>query len=244
MDERGSTSEQLAGTMTDMRILLIEDEAKTAGYLLRGLGEQGYTVDHADNGTDGLHRALTADYDAVVLDLMLPGIDGLSLMQTLRAARDTPVIMLTARDHVDDRLRGLAAGADDYLVKPFSFLELVARLQAIVRRGRAQEATQIQVADLHVDLIARRATRRGRRLHLTAKEFALLAVLARRRSQILSKTVITETVWDIHFDTNTNVVEVAIRRLRTKLELPGEPRLLHTVRGMGYVLEPREGVVA
>jgi len=162
------------------------------------------------------------------------------VLQALRAQRDTPVIMLTARDQVDDRLRGLGAGADDYLVKPFSFLELLARVQAITRRGRAHEATQIQVGDLHIDLLARRATRRGRRLNLSAKEFALLAALARRRSQILSKTVITETVWDINFDTNTNVVEVAIKRLRAKLEYPGETKLLHTVRGMGYVLEVRE----
>lgn len=223
-----------------MKLLIIEDEAKTAGYLSRGLGEEGYSVDHAANGVDGLHLALTGDYDAVVLDIMLPGMDGLQVLQALRAQRDTPVIMLTARDQVDDRLRGLGAGADDYLVKPFSFLELLARVQAITRRGRAHEATQIQVGDLHIDLLARRATRRGRRLNLSAKEFALLAALARRRSQILSKTVITETVWDINFDTNTNVVEVAIKRLRAKLEYPGETKLLHTVRGMGYVLEVRE----
>lgn len=226
--------------MVPMRLLIIEDEPKTAGYLSRGLSEQGYSVDHADNGVDGLRLAMNNDYDAIVLDIMLPGMDGLQLMQTLRTSRDTPVIMLTARDQVDDRLRGLGAGADDYLVKPFSFLELLARLQAIVRRARPHEATQIQIGDLFIDLVARRATRGSRRLNLTAKEFSLLAALARRRSQILSKTVITETVWDINFDTNTNVVEVAIRRLRSKLEYPGETKLLHTVRGMGYVLELRE----
>lgn len=222
-----------------MKLLLVEDEEKTVDYLRRGLGEQGYSVDAAMNGEDGLHLALTGDYDAIILDVMLPGMDGVSMLQALRARMDTPVIMLTARDKVDDRLRGLGSGADDYLVKPFSFLELLARLQALTRRGRSQEATRIQIADLHVDLIARRATRGVRRLNLTAKEFALLATLARRRGQIVSKTVITELVWDINFDTNTNVVEVAVKRLRSKLDLPGEEKLLHTIRGMGYVLEPR-----
>lgn len=227
-----------------MKILIVEDETKTIHYLRRGLAEQGYTVDYAIDGEDGLHLASTGDYDAVVLDVMLPRLDGISLLAALRAERDTPVIMLTARDTVDDRLRGLGAGADDYLVKPFSFLELLARLQAILRRGRGQEMTQVRIADLHVDLIARRATRGRRRLNLTAKEFALLALLARRRSQIVSKTVITELVWDINFDTNTNVVEVAIKRLRAKLDASGENKLLHTVRGMGYVLEQRDEVAA
>ena len=223
-----------------MKILIVEDEAKTIHYLRRGLAEQGYSVDYATDGEDGLHLARTGDYDAIVLDVMLPKLDGVSLLGALRTASDVPVIMLTARDAVEDRLRGLGAGADDYLVKPFSFLELLARLQALLRRGRAHEMTHVQIGDLHIDLIARRAARGRRRLHLTAKEFALLALLARRRSQILSKTVITELVWDINFDTNTNVVEVAVRRLRAKLEAPGEEKLLHTVRGMGYVLELRE----
>lgn len=227
-----------------MKILIVEDETKTIHYLRRGLAEQGYTVDYAIDGEDGLHLASTGDYDAIVLDVMLPKLDGISLLAALRTERDTPVIMLTARDSVDDRLRGLGTGADDYLVKPFSFLELLARLQAIVRRGRGQEMTQVRIADLHIDLIARRASRGRRRLNLTAKEFALLALLARRRSQIVSKTIITELVWDINFDTNTNVVEVAIKRLRAKLEAPGEDKLLHTVRGMGYVLELRDEVAA
>lgn len=227
-----------------MKILIVEDESKTIHYLRRGLGEQGYSVDYAADGEDGLHLARTGDYDAIILDVMLPRLDGVSLLAALRAERDTPVIMLTARDSVDDRLRGLGAGADDYLVKPFSFLELVARLQAVLRRGRGQEVTQVRIADLHVDLIARRATRGRRRLNLTAKEFALLALLARRQSQIISKTVITELVWDINFDTNTNVVEVAVKRLRAKLDGAGEVKLLHTVRGMGYVLEPREEAAA
>lgn len=223
-----------------MKILIVEDERKTIAYLHRGLTEQGYSVDTASNGEDGLHLALTGEYDAIVLDVMMPRLDGVSLLQSLRASKDTPVIFLTAKDKVDDRLRGLGAGADDYLVKPFSFLELVARIQAITRRGRTREATRIQVADLHIDLVSRRAIRGGRRLNLTAREFSLLAALARRRSQIVSKTAIAELVWDINFDTSTNVVEVAIKRLRSKLEEPGEAKLLHTVRGMGYVLEPRE----
>ncbi|CAN7322876.1 heavy metal response regulator transcription factor [Phenylobacterium sp. LjRoot225] len=222
-----------------MRILIVEDEPKTVAYLRKGLTEQGYVVDFAHDGESGLHMAQTADYDALVLDVMLPRLDGVGVLQRLRERSDTPVIMLTARDSVDDRLRGLGAGADDYLVKPFSFLELLARLQAITRRGR-NEAVRLTVGDLHLDLLARRATRAGKRLNLTAKEFALLSVLARRQSQIISKTVIAELVWDINFDTDTNVVEVAIKRLRSKLDGPNQTKLLHTVRGMGYVLEHRD----
>lgn len=222
-----------------MKILLVEDEPKTVAYLQRGLTEQGYAVDVASNGIDGQHLALTGDYDAIVLDIMLPGRDGITVLQALRREKETPVIMLTARGEVDDRIHGLRNGADDYLVKPFSFLELLARLQALSRRGRPQEATHIRIADLHIDLIGRRATRGSRRLDLTAKEFALLAVLARHRGQVLSKTVIVEMVWDVNFDSNTNVVEVAIKRLRNKLEEPSELKLLHTIRGMGYVLEEK-----
>ena len=222
-----------------MRILIVEDEPKTVAYLRKGLTEQGFVTDFASNGADGLALAENGDYDAVVLDGMLPRLDGLEVLEQLRRRRNTPVIMLTARDTVEDRLRGLGAGADDYLVKPFSFLELLARLQAITRRGK-NESTLLAVGDLQIDLIARRATRAGRRLNLTAKEFSLLAVLARHQSQIVSKTAIAELVWDIHFDTNTNVIEVVVKRLRAKLDLPDQPRLLHTVRGMGYVLEPRE----
>ncbi len=226
-----------------MRILIVEDEPKTVAYLRKGLTEQGFVTDFASNGSDGLALAETGGYDAVVLDGMLPRLDGLEVLEQLRRRRNTPVIMLTARDTVEDRLRGLGAGADDYLVKPFSFLELLARLQAIMRRGR-NESTLLSVGDLQVDLIARRATRAGRRLNLTAKEFSLLSVLARRQSQIVSKTAIAELVWDIHFDTNTNVIEVVVKRLRAKLDLPDQPRLLHTVRGMGYVLEPRPSEAA
>lgn len=162
------------------------------------------------------------------------------MLRSLRAEKQTPVIMLTARDSVDDRVKGLRDGADDYLVKPFSFLELLARLQAITRRGRVQEPAQLRIGDLHIDLLSRKAIRGGIRLDLTAKEFALLAVLSRRQGQILSKTAIAELVWDINFDSNTNVVEVAIKRLRAKLDGPFQRKLLHTIRGMGYVLEVRE----
>ncbi|HTH94864.1 MAG TPA: heavy metal response regulator transcription factor [Rhodocyclaceae bacterium] len=224
-----------------MKILLVEDEAKTVAYLQRGLSEQGYMVDVAGNGIDGLHLAMTGEYDAIVLDIMLPGLDGLSMLKSLREHKHTPVIMLTARGEVDDRIHGLQSGADDYLVKPFSFLELLARLQALVRRGRTQETTQLHVADLTIDLLARRVTRGSRRLDLTAKEFALLLTLARHQGQVLSKTVIAEMVWDVNFDSNTNVVEVAIKRLRAKLEEGEEEKLLHTIRGMGYVLESRLG---
>jgi two-component system copper resistance phosphate regulon response regulator CusR len=223
-----------------MRLLIVEDEAKTAEYLRKGLAEQGCAVDVAANGVDGQHLALVHDYDVIVLDAMLPGMDGFALLRSLRRVKQTPVIMLTARDSIEDRVRGLHEGADDYLVKPFSFLELLARLQALQRRGRQQETSQIRIANLHVDLIARKATRSGARIDLTAKEFALLAVLARHEGEILSKTAIAELVWDMNFDSNTNVVEVAIKRLRAKIDAAFSPKLLHTIRGMGYVLEPRE----
>ena len=222
-----------------MKILIIEDEVKTIDYLKRGLTEQGYSVDAATDGLDGLHLASTGDYDAIILDIMLPGLDGISLLKSLRPSNNTPVIMLTAKDAVASRLEGFQAGADDYLVKPFSFLELLARLQVITKRVRTKEQTNIYIGDLHIDLLARRATCGSRRLDLTAKEFSLLEVLAQRQSQIVSKTVITELVWDICFDTNTNVVEATVKRLRAKLEQEGEPKLLHTIRGMGYVLEQR-----
>ena len=223
-----------------MRVLIIEDEEKTADYLHRGLTEQGYTVDLARDGVGGLHLALESDYAVIILDVMLPELDGFGVLKALRARKQTPVIMLTARERVEDRVRGLREGADDYLGKPFSFLELVARLQALTRRsGGGHEPVQISVADLWVDLISRKASRAGMRLDLTAKEFSLLSVLARRQGEILSKTAIAEMVWDINFDSDANVVEVAIKRLRAKLDGPFEQKLLHTIRGMGYVLESR-----
>ncbi|WP_095094199.1 heavy metal response regulator transcription factor [Pseudomonas sp. Irchel 3A5] len=224
-----------------MRVLIIEDEEKTADYLRRGLTEQGFTVDLARDGIEGLHLALESDYDVIILDVMLPGLDGFGVLRALRARKQTPVIMLTAREQVDDRIRGLREGADDYLGKPFSFLELVARLQALTRRSSGHEPMQISIADLWIDLISRKATRAGLRLDLTAKEFSLLSVLARRQGEILSKTSIAEMVWDINFDSDANVVEVAIKRLRAKLDGPFEQKLLHTIRGMGYVLESRVG---
>ena len=223
-----------------MRVLIIEDEEKTADYLHRGLTEQGYTVDVARDGIEGLHLAMESDYAVIVLDVMLPGLDGFGVLRALRARKQTPVIMLTARERVEDRVRGLREGADDYLGKPFSFLELVARLQALTRRsGGGHEPVQVTVDDLWIDLISRKATRAGTRLDLTAKEFSLLSVLARRQGQILSKTSIAEMVWDINYDSDANVVEVAIKRLRAKLDGPFEHKLLHTIRGMGYVLERR-----
>jgi len=222
-----------------MRVLIIEDEEKTADYLHRGLTEQGYTTDVARDGIEGLHMALENEYGVIILDVMLPGLDGYGVLRALRARKQTPVIMLTARENVDDRIRGLREGADDYLGKPFSFLELVARLQALTRRSGGHEPVQISVADLWIDLISRKATRAGTRLDLTAKEFSLLSVLARRQGEILSKTSIAEMVWDINFDSDANVVEVAIKRLRAKLDGPFEQKLLHTIRGMGYVLESR-----
>jgi two-component system copper resistance phosphate regulon response regulator CusR len=222
-----------------MRILVVEDEPKTAQYLRQGLSEQGYTVALAGDGIDGQHLALHHDFDVIVLDVMLPGLDGFALLKALRAVKSTPVLMLTARDSMEDRVRGLQDGADDYLVKPFSFMELLARVQALRRRGRLQEPSLLRVGELQIDLIARKVIRQGQRIDLTAKEFSLLMVLAKRQGDILSKTAIAELVWDMNFDSNTNVVEVAIKRLRAKIDTPFARPLLHTIRGMGYVLEDR-----
>ncbi|WP_414447534.1 heavy metal response regulator transcription factor [Burkholderia sp. 22PA0099] len=223
-----------------MKVLIVEDEPKVVDYLRSGLSEEGWVVDIATDGEDGAWKAVEYDYDVVVLDVMLPKIDGFGVLRALRAQKDTPVIMLTARDRVDDRVRGLRGGADDYLTKPFSFLELIERLRALTRRARVQESTLISIGDLRVDLISRRASRNGIRLDLTAQEFQLLGVLARRRGEVLSKTTITELVWDVNFDSNANVVETAIKRLRAKLDGPYSDKLLHTIRGMGYVLEVRD----
>jgi len=223
-----------------MRVLIIEDEPKTADYLRRGLNEQGHVVDVEHNGIDGRHAALEGRYDVIVLDAMLPGIDGFEILRDVRRVKQVAIIMLTARDGIEDRVRGLQEGADDYLVKPFSFLELSARLHALSRRSRQQEPTTIAIGDMVLDLLGRKVQRGGDRIDLTAKEFSLLSALARRPGQVLSRTEIAELVWDIHFDSNTNVVEVAIKRLRAKLDGPYPRKLLHTMRGMGYVLEPRD----
>jgi len=224
-----------------MRLLVIEDEPKLADYLHKGLSENGYVVDVAADGIRGRLLACEGEYDLVLLDLMLPGIDGFGVLKAMRERGQTPVLMLTARDKVEDRVRGLQDGADDYLVKPFAFSELLARVGALLRRGAAASATttQMRLADLELDLASRKAHRDGKRLDLTAKEFTLLTLLLRRRGQILSRTTLAEQVWDMNFDSDTNVVEVAVRRLRAKLDDPFPSKLLHTVRGMGYVLEDR-----
>lgn len=230
-----------------MRILVIEDDAKLAGYLKKGLGQSGYVVDVARDGIDGRHLAIEGEYDLIVLDVMLPGLDGFEVLAALRKTKHMPVLMLTARDKVEDRVRGLRDGADDYLVKPFSFSELLARVEALLRRGggKAQStATVLQLGDLELDLAKRKALRGGQRLELTAKEFSLLALLLGRHGEVLSRTVLAEQVWDVNFDSDTNVIDVAIRRLRAKLDDPFPEKLLHTVRGMGYVLEKRSPVSA
>ncbi|SCC08455.1 heavy metal response regulator transcription factor [Kosakonia oryziphila] len=224
-----------------MKLLLIEDEEKTSSYINRALSEQGFTLDVVDNGVEGLHMALEYEYDAIVLDIMLPGMDGYQILERLRACKQTPVLMLSARGSVEERVKGLRQGADDYLPKPFSLIELVARIQALLRRrpGDGADITQLHIHDLHLDLLARRVTRGGDRLELTAKEYALLSLLARHQGEILSKMMIAEQVWDMNFDSDANVVEVAIKRLRAKVDNPYSVKLLHTVRGMGYVLETR-----
>lgn len=223
-----------------MKLLIIEDEAKTAAYLHKGLSEAGFVVDVAGRGDDGLDLAWTGDYDLIVLDVMLPGQDGWQVLQRLRdAERQTPVLLLTARDSVQDRVKGLDLGADDYLIKPFAFSELLARIRTLLRRGPARQMEVVCVADIELDLVRHKATRGGKRLNLTPKEFALLSLLARRTGEVLSRTMIAEQVWDMNFDSNTNVVDVHVRRLRSKVDDPFPQKLIHTVRGVGYVLEER-----
>jgi two-component system, OmpR family, copper resistance phosphate regulon response regulator CusR len=210
-----------------MKLLIIEDEPKTGEYLRQGLQEAGFAVELAHNGTDGLHLALEGDHDLLILDVMLPA-----------QGRQMPVLFLSARDQVEDRVRGLELGADDYLVKPFSFAELLARVRTILRRGRSGlESTTLKVADLELDVLRRRVTRAGRRIDLTAKEFGLLELLMRRQGEVLPRSLIASQVWDMNFDSDTNVIEVAMRRLRAKVDEGFDTRLIQTVRGMGYVLE-------
>ena len=223
-----------------MRILIVEDEPKTAAYVRKGLSEQGYAVDIANDGIDGLHLATGTNYDLILLDVMLPGIDGWTVLQGLRRQRQTPVLFLSALDQVDDRVKGLKLGADDYLVKPFAFSELLARVQNILRRGPVQpRETLTRIADLEVDPMRRRVTRAGQRIELTTKEYALLDYLVRHAGEICSRTLIAENVWDMNFDSDTNVVDVAVRRLRAKLDDPYETKLIHTIRGVGYVFDPQ-----
>ena len=226
--------------MPAMKILIVEDEKRAAAYLRQGLAESGYTVETALNGTDGLHLAVNGDHDLVILDVMLPGIDGFAVLSALRTTKQTPVLMLTARGQTGDKVKGLDLGADDYLVKPFQFPELLARVRALLKRGQGTTPENIlRVADLEIDSIRHRATRAGQRIDLSAKEFALLTLLAQRAGDVLSRTEIASLVWDINFDSDTNVVEVAIRRLRVKVDEPFETKLIHTVRGVGYVLNPQ-----
>ncbi|CAE6749794.1 heavy metal response regulator transcription factor IrlR [Paraburkholderia domus] len=222
-----------------MRILIVEDEAKTGTYLRKGLTEAGFIADWVEDGVTGQHLALTEDYDLIILDVMLPGQDGWSTLKNLRHTRSTPVLLLTARDDLDDKVRGLEMGADDYLVKPFDFAELLARVRSILRRGHGRDAASLHVADLTLDLTRRKATRQGDTILLTAKEFALLWLLMRRHGEILPRSTIASQVWDMNFDSDTNVVDAAIRRVRAKVDDNYEPKLIHTVRGMGYVLEER-----
>ena len=222
-----------------MRLLLAEDEQQAGEYLLKGLTENGWVVDWVQTGPDALHLATNASYDVIVLDVGLPQMDGWEVIKRIRVDSKTPVLFLTARDRVEDRVRGLELGADDYLVKPFAFSELLARIRALQRRGKQQEPDIVHIADLEVHLLRRRVERGGQRIDLTAKEYALLLLLMRRTGEVMSRTLIAEQVWDMNFDSDTNVVEVAIRRLRSKVDDPFEKKLIHTVRGFGYVLEDR-----
>jgi two-component system copper resistance phosphate regulon response regulator CusR len=222
-----------------MRILVVEDEPKTAAYLRKGLGENGFIVDVAGTGMDGQHLAATQEYELILLDVMLPGLDGWAILESLRRSKQTPVLFLTAKGTVEDRVKGLELGADDYLVKPFAFSELLARIRSILRRGTARRSEVLRVADLEIDLPRHKVARGERPVDLTAKEFNLLSLLVRRTGEVLSRTYIAEQVWDMNFDSDTNVIDVAIRRLRAKVDDAFERKLIHNVRGVGYVLEER-----
>lgn len=223
-----------------MRILVIEDDVSTGDYLKKGLGEAGYRVDLARNGADGLFMALEENYDAIILDVMLPGLNGWQVMEVLRKKSDVPVLFLTARDEVQDRIHGLELGADDYLVKPFSFTELMLRIRTLLRRGTVREADTYAIADLYLDVLRRKVTRMETIIPLTNKEFMLLHLLMRREGEVLSRTMIASQVWDMNFDSDTNVVDVAIKRLRAKIDRAFDVKLIHTVRGIGYVCEVRD----
>ena len=223
-----------------MKILLVDDEIRATAYLQQGLSENGYLVEVAYTGIDGLHVAVSGDHDLIILDVMLPGIDGFAVLSALRTSRQVPVLMLTARGQTDDKVKGFELGADDYLVKPFQFPELLARVRNLLKRGQQTVMPDIlRVGDLELDPMKHRATRAGQRIDLSAKEFALLALLVQKSGQVLTRTQIASMVWDINFDSNTNVVDVAVRRLRTKIDEPFPQKLLHTLRGVGYVLEQR-----
>lgn len=223
-----------------MKILIVEDEIKTGAYLTKGLSEAGFIVDCAHDGADGLHLVTQQSYDLVILDVMLPKIDGWSLIKTIRQFHpDIRVLFLTARDNIEDKVKGLELGADDYLIKPFAFSELLARVRSLLRRGTKQALDNITIADLSIDTIKHKVFRGLTRIDLTQKEFILLTFLVQNQGQVLSRTLIAERVWDINFDSDTNVVDVAIRRLRQKIDDGFEKKLIHTVRGVGYVVEER-----
>lgn len=221
-----------------MKILVVEDEVKTGEYLAKGLTEAGFVVDLTDNGLNGYHQAMTAEYDLIILDIMLPDVNGWDIVRMLRAAKKSmPILLLTALGTIEQRVKGLELGADDYLVKPFAFAELLARVRTLLRRGPMREAESYSIADLEIDVLRRRVSRGGQRINLTNKEFALLQLLASRQGEVLSRTLIASQVWNLNFDSDTNMVEVAVRRLRAKVDDPYMPKLIHTVRGVGYQLE-------
>ena len=226
-----------------MKILIVEDEIKTGDYLQKGLREASFVVDLARNGLDGLHLSQEGKYDLIILDVMLPGLDGWQVLTAIRRQGiEVPVLFLTARDEVEDRVKGLELSADDYLVKPFSFAELLARIRTILRRGHnGLDKKTLQIADLELDVLRRRVTRGGKRIDLTAKEFSLLELLMRRQGEVLPRSLIASQVWDMNFDSNTNVIEVAMRRLRGKIDDNFDLKIIHTVRGMGYILENQLG---
>jgi two-component system OmpR family response regulator len=221
-----------------LRILVVEDDKKIASFIVKGLKQDGFAVDHVANGEDGLHLALHEPYDAAIVDIMLPKLDGLSLVEEMRRSKvNTPVLILSAKRSVDDRVRGLQKGSDDYLTKPFAFSELLARIQALIRRGAGPTGlTHLRVGDLSMDLLSREVTRSGKLIELQPREFSLLEYLMHNAGRVVSKTMIMEHVWDYNFDPETNVVEARICRLREKIETGFEKKLIHTIKGVGYVV--------
>jgi heavy metal response regulator len=232
-------SNHTPGWREDMRVLLVEDDAKIAGFVVKGLREAGFAVDHATEGPDGLHLALQGHYDAAIVDIMLPGLDGIGMIEQVRRAKvNTPVLILSAKRSVDDRIRGLQSGGDDYLIKPFVFAELLARVNALIRRSsNSSEPTRLVFRDLVMDLVRREVVRSGSRIELQPREFSLLEYFLRNPERVLSKTMILESIWDYSFDPQTNVVDVLVSRLRSKVDKDFPEKLIHTVRGMGYVLK-------
>ncbi|MBC5212988.1 copper/silver response regulator transcription factor SilR [Klebsiella pneumoniae] len=222
-----------------MKILIVEDEIKTGEYLSKGLTEAGFVVDHADNGLTGYHLAMTAEYDLVILDIMLPDVNGWDIIRMLRTAgKGMPVLLLTALGTIEHRVKGLKLGADDYLVKPFAFAELLARVRTLLRRGNTMiTESQFRVADLSMDLVSRKVSRAGNRIVLTSKEFSLLEFFIRHQGEVLPRSLIASQVWDMNFDSDTNAIDVAVKRLRAKIDNDYGTKLIQTVRGVGYILE-------